>query len=658
MEHSEILMGKETHAVSPLLFGLFLEDINFSCDGGLNANLTANHSFDGRYADASFSQRQLMETKKAPTVAPDRLRYWEAENLSMESRQEDPASEKNPWYVRLSLTGSGALRNRGYNGLQKNKGRNAFAIRKGHAYEASAYLRNVDFEGTVLVSVRDDEGTFLTEEAELKAEASWSRVCVSLQGLHTGRGFLEFRLEGKGSLDLDCVSFSDTDIWGKDDPKWTGGHFRKDMVQALKDLKPTFLRFPGGCIVEGAYPGNEYRWKDTVGPVIDRIPQVNLWAAELEDKGYCQSYQIGFYEYFLLCEDLGIEPLPIVWAGISCQFRSKETLKTDSPEFTEKVVQNALDLIEYANGDPKTSKWARLRAEAGHPEPFHMKMIGIGNENYGADYFEKFTVAKKAVQERYPQMVCVMSSGAFPDGKDFEDTWRIANERFPDVRIDEHYYKSNEWFYQQIHRYDQYDRSAAKVFVGEYAANDVMAPHTPNTFGSALAEAAFLTGIERNSDVVAMTSYAPLFAMSEGMQWAHNLIWFNPEHVLKTPNYFVQQMFGAHLGKNVLSFEGTLPEAVSLSVTSDEETYYVKAVNAGEKEACFALNFGAPTEQEGLCLRMQSQDLEAVNELTFQGSPVYRVKPEKQPCSPKDGRLSCQLPPFSVSVYEVKKAQA
>ena len=655
MEQSAVKIGKETHEVSPLLYGLFLEDINFSCDGGLNTNLVANHSFDGVYMDPAFDQMASMETKTPPDIYPDRLRYWETEDADAKSMSENPASEKNPWYARIEISGSGSMRNRGYNGGLQNIGKNAFSIRQGHRYEVSAYLRSVTFYGKVSVAVKDDAGKLLTEKIQLTPDSVWSKSCRTAEGLCSGRGFLEIEFEGSGILDLDCVTFSDTDVWGKGDPRWSGGHFRRDMVETLKELHPKFLRFPGGCIVEGQYPGNEYSWKNTVGPVIDRIPEVNLWGALVGDKGYTQSYQIGFYEYFLLCEDLGIEPLPIVWAGINCQFRSKEALKTESADFSSKVTQNALDLIEYANGDPETSKWAKLRADAGHPEPFHLKMIGIGNENYGPDYHEKFSVVKKAVQERWPDMKCILSSGAFPDGKAFEDTWRAAKADFPDVNIDEHFYKSNEWFYQQIHRYDDYDRNTAKVFVGEYAANDIMTPHKTNTFGSALAEAAFLTGVERNSDVVVMTSYAPLFSMSEGMQWAHNLIWFNPEHILKTPNYFVQQMFGAHLGKEVLDCEGELPADVYISATADQEKYYIKLVNAGNKEASVRLQFDGKTENKAWGLCMHSDDLECVNELSFFGSPIYHVKPESREISCEDGAADCTLLPYSISVYEIKK---
>ncbi|MCC2253674.1 hypothetical protein LKD70_04350 [Ruminococcus sp. CLA-AA-H200] len=654
MKQTTVTIEESTHEVSPLLYGLFLEDISFSCDGGLNTNMVINHSFDGVYMDSSYSQLAALEEKKAPDVFPDRLRYWEFEGGKIVSMSDEPASEWNPWYARLDISSGGVLKNRGYNGGHGRK-ENVFSIREGHCYEMSVYLRNVSYEGTITAAVKDSSGRLLTDSGELLSGPEWKKCTIRLQGTAAGRGALEIAFSGEGVIDIDCIIFSDTDVWGKDDERWSGGHFRKDMVEALKELKPRFMRFPGGCIVEGAYPGNEYAWKDTVGPVIDRSPQVNLWAALTEDKGYCQSYQIGFYEFFLLCEDLGIEPLPIVWAGLNCQFRSNEVIDTESTDFYEKVVQNALDLIEYANGDPAVSKWAKLRADAGHPAPFNMKMIGIGNENYGADYHKKFEIVKREIQARYPEMRCVMSSGAFPDGKDLDDTWETANEKFPDVCIDEHFYKSNEWFYSQIHRYDSYSREGAKVFIGEYAANDLTTEHKMNTFGSALAEAAFLTGVEKNSDVVAMTSYAPLFAMSEGMQWSHNLIWFNPEYILKTPNYFVQQMFAAHIGENVIDYKGMLPEGVYLSVTADKNRYYVKIVNTGDGDANIRIDFDEKIKGQVSCTSMHSDDLECANELTFTGTPVYRITPETYELLCKDHVLEVLLSSHSINVYEISK---
>lgn len=655
MKNTLLKVGKAVHEVSPLLYGLFLEDINYACDGGLNVNMVRNHSFNGVHMDKSVTQMDLIMKKIPPVMMPDRLRHWECSGGEMSSCEESPASEKNPWYARIRVSDICVVSNRGYDGSQKQSGKCAISIKSGHTYEISCYLRNIDFNGKVFASVVSADNQILLDKAELFFGDKWIKSTVNEIGKISGYGMLRLEFVGEGTIDVDCVSLSDMDCWGKDDPKWTGGHFRKDLVEALAELHPAFLRFPGGCIVEGACSGNEYHWKDTVGPLIDRKEAANLWAAAEDEKDYCQSYQIGFYEYFLLCEDLKMEPLPIVWAGLNCQYRSLEKLDTESEAFEQEVIKNALDLIEYANGNPETSEWAKVRAQSGHPEPFNMKMIGIGNENYGKDYHIKFEKVKKAVHEKYPEIICIMSSGAFPEGEDFEETWRVAKEKHPDVRIDEHFYKENEWLYNQVNRYDSYPRDTAKVFLGEYAANDMMTPHTANTFGSSLAEAAFLTGVERNSDVVVMTSYAPLFSMVDGMHWNHNMIWFNQDEILKTPNYFVQKMFGEYTGEKVLSFEGILPEGVYVSVMESKDAYIIKAVNSTEEAQ--ELVFTLPEICSGTIthVKMQNDDLEVCNEMEFYGKPVYHVAPTEYKWTSESDEIICNVEKYSVNVYKIRK---
>lgn len=651
----KINIGENTHVVSSTLYGLFLEDINFSCDGGLNTNVIRNHSFDATRLDESYNQMEAIQTRRAPEVYEDHLRFWEIEGGKLESRDDAPASVSNPWYARVSVNSEALLKNKGYDGGSVHQGECGIGTVKEHSYHFSAYVRNTGYEGKVTVYVEGEDGNRLSDEVSISLTNEWSKQDATLSAKESGRGKLVIQFKGKGTLDIDCVSLSDTDVWGAGDSKWSGGRFRRDMVEALKELKPTFLRFPGGCIVEGAYPGNEYQWKNTVGPVIDRIPAINLWGAVTNGKDYCQSYHIGFYEYFLLCEDLKMEPMPIVWAGLNCQFRSDEFIDADNDEFNAKVVQNALDLIEYANGDPNESKWAKLRADAGHPEPFNMKMIGIGNENYGAQYHKNFEVVKKAVQDKYPDMKCIMSSGPFPQGELIEKTWEVANEKFRDVVIDEHFYKSNEWVYSQVNRYDDYPRDTAKVFLGEYAANDLGCEHKMNTFGSALAEAAFLTGVERNSDVVVLTSYAPLFAMSEGAQWGHNMIWFNAEHVMKTANYYVQQMYGAHIGDQVCSLNGEVPENVYVVATEDAEKVYVKIANAGKENVDMELSVGDRNVKTVTHICLHSDDLDCANELPFAGTPAYNIVPSTNVLEANGSTVVCEVLGNSVNVFEIQK---
>ena len=306
--------------------------------------------------------------------------------------------------------------------------------------------------------------------------------------------------------------------------------------------------------------------------------------------------------------------------------------------------------MEYANGDPKTNKWAKMRADAGHPEPFHLKMIGIGNENYGEVYLENFAIVKEALHEKYPEIKCVLCSGAFIDGKTCKTAWQLGKEKYPDVYIDEHYYRSNEWFYDQVNRYDHYERGIAKVFAGEYAANDQSVPHIPNTFESALAEAAFLTGIERNSDVVAMTSYAPLFSMIDGMQWNHNMIWFSPSEIVKTPNYYVQQMYASNIGSEYVEYMGELPEKCYLSITKDKQHYYIKFVNASNEETHVDITLEERIKDEVKVTVLHSIDQEAVNVLEYKGEPQYHVWPEDKMITGNNGNIKLEVLPYSINI--------
>lgn len=636
------------HNVSDMLFGIFLEDINFACDGGLNANIVNNASFDGLYLSRKgYGMMRSIMFKPEPHIVIDRLRYWKAAGTTLESRHDNPVAE-NSWYARVTVNGAGRLENLGYNGLKKHAGACAMSIQAGQDYAFSCWMRGT-FQGSMSVSVKDETGSPLTGTAQITPGAQWQECKLVLPSSKTGYGKLVIQFEGKGSVDLDGIRLMNTDTWGKGDPKWSQGRLRRDLVEALRDLKPRFLRFPGGCIVEGNGPGNEYQWKETIGPVINRKGKYNLWAAQVQDGGYYQSYEIGFYEYFLLCEDLGMQPLPTLFAGLNCQARSNHCVETHSTAFQEQVVQNYLDLIEYANGDPSTNPWAAKRAEAGHPQPFGLKYIGVGNENYGPDYLEKFTVIKKAIDSRYPGITCVISSGTSPQGKEFDTTWASVRGSFPDVRVDEHCYNRPSWFIQGYQRYDGYPRGGAKVYMGEYAANFPMnmplMSAKPNSYQTALAEAVFLAGLERNSDVVAMSSYAPLFSLVDGEQWAHNLINFNPAQVLLTANYFVQKMYSATVGEKVVEMQGEMPSGVYGSATTTEDQLILKLVNTNSMGIQANLHLEGILDGKAQVESLQSEDPNAANNLTFTGSPDYVVQPLQNELVVKNNTALLDLKP-------------
>jgi alpha-L-arabinofuranosidase len=323
-------------------------------------------------------------------------------------------------------------------------------------------------------------------------------------------------------------------------------------VQWLAELKPGFLRFPGGCIVEGRTLELRYQWKKTIGKVEDRPLLMNRWNDEFKHRpapDYFQSFQLGFFEYFQLCEDIGAEPLPILNCGMACQFNSGQLVPLDK---IDPYIQDALDLIEFANG-PADSKWGKIRAEMGHEKPFDLKFLGVGNEQWGPQYIERYELFAKALKAKYPQIRLVSSAGPSPDDERFNFLWPKLRELKADI-VDEHCYANPEWFFDNAGRYDKYDRKGPKVFMGEYAAQSVktVSPENRNNWRCALSEAAYMTGLERNADVVVMASYAPLFAHEDLWQWRPNLIWFDNLSSYGTPNYWVQQLFSTNRGDFVL----------------------------------------------------------------------------------------------------------
>ena len=351
--------------------------------------------------------------------------------------------------------------------------------------------------------------------------------------------------EGPGTVDIDMVSVFPEDTWqGRENG------LRKDLVQLLKDMKPGFLRFPGGCIVEGRFLDGRYQWKTTIGDPAERTLIVNRWNDEFANRAtpdYYQSFGLGFYEYFLLSEDLGAEPLPIVNCGMACQYNSGELAPLDA---IDPYIQDALDLIEFANG-PVTSPWGAKRAALGHPAPFNLKLLGVGNEQWGPQYIERFALFEKVLGQKHPEITLIASADPNFRSENFPRQWDRLRDLKADF-VDEHFYQPPDWFLENVGRYDSYPRTGPKVFVGEYAAHVAASgPQNvrPSTLAAALAEAVFMTGFERNADVVQMSAYAPLLAHIDAWQWTPNLIWFDNLRSFGTPSYYAQQMFGSNRGE-------------------------------------------------------------------------------------------------------------
>ncbi len=494
--------------VSDNMWGLFFEDINSAADGGLYAQLVQNLSFE--YPESLFS-------------------WTYTDGVSVSS--ENPLNENNTVYA---VMGAGdELENDGYFGM---------SVDKDALYDFSIYTSG-DFAGNITVTLKDADGTELAAaEIEKSAESTdWTKEeAVLTSAADSSAAALTISADGEGELCIDMVSLMPQDTY-------KGHGLRRDMMEALEALHPKFLRFPGGCAVEGQTMATAYNWKDTVGDVSERKNTVNIWNPSASEY-YDMSYGLGFYEYFVMCEDLGMEPVPILNCGMACQVRSGSSTAEEYMvplDELEPYIQDALDLIEFANGTDMTNEWAKLRADMGHPEPFNLKYIGIGNEQYGSDYFARYELFAEAIREAYPDMEInlVTTSGTASSGASNDLAWSWVNENneLADI-VDEHYYETADWFRSHAYRYDNYSRDTAKVFLGEYASKG-------NLWYNALSEAAFMTGLERNSDVVRMASYAPMFAKYENTQWsAANMIWFNNDTVVLTPNYYVQSLFSNNTG--------------------------------------------------------------------------------------------------------------
>lgn len=662
--------------ISPRLYGIFFEDINFSIDGGINNNQINNPScecfcydfkrdFYWLYYQIFHARRRFM-TRIEYT---DHLRYWMPSGAgSLKLGKEAPIAPLNPYYMNVAVNGDFYLKNLGYNGgdstehggryLRRNSHKPGIGLFEGHTYEVSAFIKNGNFNGIIECYVEDVKGEKLTDVATLKVpetKAGWTKVSATCLASKTTMGKFVAKFSGSGSLCLDTWYFGDTDHWGKDDAKWSGGKMRRDLVEALRDLKPKFVRFPGGCLVEGLSLKNSYDWTITVGDVEKRGAKYNCWGERQKDRSYMQTNEIGFYEYFLLSEDLGAEPLPILNAGLACQARCDETVTEGDPEF-ERRLNNILALIEYANGNPETSEWAKLRAESGHPAPFNLKMIGIGNENWGETYNRNFDIMRKAVKDLYPEIEVIWTVGFDCFGhENYEERRSAFDGKWPEVIVDDHFYRTPEWCIEHANMYDSYPRERNRIFLGEYAANQPWNDKVlPNNYYSALSEGAYLTGLERNADIVVISSYAPLFSRVGGEQWKHNLINFNSLYTLKTLNYHVQELYANNYGAKYLFVDAPEKDGIFTSVTTDDEYIYVKACNVNRMSEEYELEI----KDTALCNKatlteLYCNDDELVNTLDYSNKPVEKVVPIESEIA-IEGGIKITLKPRSVNVIKVK----
>ena len=622
-------------AISNELIGIFFEDINNSADGGLYAELLQNGSFEFSPSDRDGW---------GPGTAWKMIRPGHSlGNLLI--RSENPVHPNNATYMRLHTERVKEYFDyKGWKGFGlQNDGFDGISVKAGEKYDFSAFMRNVDGGAKkVRVALVEQLQGWPPREPNLLAEAvidvndnNWKKYEAVLAPESTcQKASLQILVLNTGDMDIDVVSLMPEDTY-------MGHGLRKDLAQALADLQPKFLRFPGGCVVHGGGDGfwNTYRWKTTIGPKETRRQLKNTW-------GYHQSCALGYYEYFQFCEDLGMEPVPILPSGVSCQganggWNMWPTQAQDVVPMSEmdEWVAEAIDLIEWANGDPAKNKWAKMRADQGHPKPFNLKYLGIGNEEkISPEFIERFKYIYERVTKAHPEIVIVGTAGpgSHAGNPDYEAGWKLADELGMPI-LDEHYYEPNDFFLNK-RQYDNYPRNKkTKVYLGEYAAKD-------KKLIDALAEGLYLLHVERNADVVTMTSYAPLFARKNGTQWNPDLIYYDNERPFLTCSYYVQQMFGQSSGNyyygDCVKFQGDAANVIqpmenvhygqSVILNTKTRQLFVKVVNATSQVKFANVNLGRfQLTKEG-------------KKTVLAGNPYDENNFEKQPIAPKTEMITPQ----------------
>lgn len=631
-----IQAGKPGAEIQPTMYGLFFEDINYAADGGLYAELVKNRSFE----------------------FPQHFMGWKT--FGKVSLKDDGPFERTPHYVRLAYAGhphkQTGLDNEGFFGI---------GIKKGAEYRFSVWARVAEGETPAKIRVElADTKSMNEQQAFVAADVTvdskeWKKYQVILKPEVTNpKAILRIFLASRQTVDLEHISLFPVDTWQ--------GHengLRKDLVQALADIKPGVFRFPGGCIVEGTDIASRYDWKKSVGMVENRPLNENRWQYTFPHRffpDYYQSYGLGFYEFFQLSEEIGAEPLPVLSCGLACQFQNPNMDAHVPLCDLESYIQDALDLIEFANGAVDTP-WGKIRADMGHPAPFNLKLIGIGNEQWGKEYPEHLEPFVKAIRKKYPDIKIVGSSGPDSEGEQFDYLWPEMKSLKADL-VDEHFYRPEAWFLSQGARYDNYDRKGPKVFAGEYACHGKGKKW--NHFHASLLEAAFMTGLERNADIVHMATYAPLFAHVEGWQWRPDMIWFDNLNSVCTVSYYVQQLFATHKGTNVLSLtmnkkpvtgaEGQNGLFASAVCDKNKNEIIVKVVNTSGKKQSLSLIFNGLKKKEVLsgarCIKLSSTGMDKDNTIE---NPLAII-PQETSLDVNGHTLNVDLEPVTFAVYILK----
>ena len=636
--------------VQPTMYGIFFEDINYAADGGLYAELVKNRSFE----------------------FPNAFTGWDISGKVQ--LMNDGPFERNPHYVRLAPSGHSdkhtMIENHGFFGM---------GVKGGAEYRFSVWARVPDGGKAKLWIDLVDNATMEDDQklgnAGIEVEGKeWKKYTATLKPKRTfAKAHLRVWGDNNVTTDVEHVSLFPADTW-----KGRENGMRKDLAQALFDMHPGVFRFPGGCIVEGTDLETRYQWKNTVGPVENRPLNENRWHYTFTNRyfpDYFQSYGLGFFEFFQLCEDFGSEALPVISCGLSCQFQNQDPTKPGvhvALDELEPYIQDALDLIEFANG-PADSKWGKVRAEMGHPAPFNLKYLGVGNEqwdydekhgNFGPVFTSRLKKFSDAIRKKYPNIKLIGTTGPNSEGWDFD----LLQPRMKELKVDlydEHYYRNEKWFLSHGLRYDSYDRKGPKVFAGEYACHGSK-KHKWNHYYTSLLEAAHMTGIERNADIVHMATYAPLFAHIEGWQWRPDAIWYDNLRMFKSVSYYVQQLYAMNKGSHVLSLtmnkkpvagqegqDGLFASAVFEQSTGQ---IIVKVVNTSEQVQPVSIQLqGLKGTRTAETITLCHDGMDDENTL----DNPEKITPQAGTCQVDAGKgaslITDNLPARSFRIYKVKK---
>lgn len=701
-----------SHEVSENLYGVFIEDISKAGDGGLVANLVYNNSFE--YNDTAEENAELNEAYWNFTNIEHAISTAQPMNENNTHYEQLTVSGRG------LITNLGCVEHWDYKTYDPNEDLQQVAdmgFKEGLSYDFSCYIKNIDFDGEVQVYLDGDKNPSTAYQLDISnTGADWRKVEATLESAATEDGALTIEFNGTGTLYIDFVQLIPQDAYGYGQEQWQYTPLRADLVDALQKLSPSFIRFPGGCFCEGDSLERLFDWKATIGPVEEREQSYNVWRNDAAGDYYINSNAMGYGEYFNLCADLGAEPIPCLNVGLTCQGRNGYDINVDAlrklsmtdDEFRqylidvrgyseddsegienrinevnglgytseadfdayletialtpgtaewENYVQDILDLIEYANGGATTTYWGAIRAANGHEEPYGLEYIGLGNENWGEVFWRNFDALYKEVKAAYPDITVITTSGTWLDGNDFDIAWETVNSQYRDCIVDEHYYTSGSYMYEINDRYDSYDRTGAKVFVGEYAAtaDGVGTLQTKSNILEAVEEAAYMTGFEHNSDIVAMAAYAPTFAKINSQNWTVNMIWFDSQRTVLTPAYFTQMLYANNIGKKYVdaAFSTEIPVtelAQSVTVDEEEQAIYIKLVNSSGEARSVDLNLSGFGNINYASNQFISADYKsACNEIDTE----YYVAPQEEQLAVNGETVTVDTGKYSVNVIRI-----